>query len=116
MKKIIVFGVNFSEEQKARLNALGEVSYVSSPENSEELISKAKGFDVVCSDGSCLFDSLPKLNNVFVTYPYIELGPFNSEELKKNGVLVANTQEVAGKQLPSGLCLRFCRFSVSLFL
>src|SRR3989304_4831246 len=27
--------------------------------------------DVICSDGSFLFDSLPKLKNVFVTYPFI---------------------------------------------
>ena len=33
---------------------------------------------------------MPKLKNVFVTYPYIELGVFNSEELERNGVFVAN--------------------------
>lgn len=92
MKKIIVFGVNFNEEQKKRLEKLGEVKYASSPDTPDELVKQAKGFDVICSDGASLYDSLPRLKNVFVTYPYIELGPFNSEELKKNGVFVANTQ------------------------
>lgn len=92
MKKIIVFGVNFNDEQKARLEKLGEVTYATSPISSEELVSKSKGFDVICSDGSFLLDSLPNLKNIFVTYPYIELGVFNSEELKKNDVYVANTQ------------------------
>lgn len=92
MKKIIVFGVNFNDEQKARLEKIGATTYESSPTTSEELVQKANGFDVICSDGSCLLESLPKLKNVFVTYPYIELGVFNSEELKKNGVFVANTQ------------------------
>lgn len=92
MKKIIVFGVNFNDEQKARLEKIGTTTYESSPKTSEELVQKANSFDVICSDGSCLLESLPKLKNVFVTYPYIELGVFNSEELKKNGVFVANTQ------------------------
>jgi phosphoglycerate dehydrogenase-like enzyme len=37
-------------------------------------------------------ESLAKLKNVFVTYPYVELGVFNSEELEKKGVLVANSR------------------------
>lgn len=92
MKKIIVFGVNFNDEQKARLEKVGLVTYETSPKTSDELVQKATGFDVICSDGACLLESLPKLTNVFVTYPYIELGAFDSEELKKNGVFVANTQ------------------------
>lgn len=92
MKKIVVFGVSFNDDQKKRLEKLGKVEYASSPTTSEELVKKANGFDVICSDGSCLYDSLLKLKNVFVTYPYIELGAFDSQKLKKNGVLVANTQ------------------------
>jgi len=88
----MVFGVNFNDEQKNRLEKIGDVVYESSPTTSDELIQKANGFDVICSDGSFLLESLSKLKNVFVTYPYIELGVFDSEELKKNGVLVANTQ------------------------
>jgi len=57
-----------------------------------EFIKFAKGADVVASDGSFLLENLSKLKNVFVTYPYIELGLFDSEKLRKNGVLVANTQ------------------------
>lgn len=92
MKKIIVFGVAFSDLQKKRLEKLGKVEYEPSPASSKELVTKAEGFDVICSDGTYLLDSLPKLKNVFVTYPYIELGAFDSKELKKNKVYVANTQ------------------------
>src|SRR3972149_2182895 len=92
MKKIIVFGVKFDDLQKKRLERLGEVEYASSPASAEELVTKSKGYDVICSDGSFLFDSLPKLKNVFVTYPFIALEAFNSVKLKKNGVYVANTQ------------------------
>jgi phosphoglycerate dehydrogenase-like enzyme len=92
MKKIVVFGVNFNEDQKARLENLGEVKYAPSPNSVDELLKESQGSDIICSDGSYLYEALPKLKNVFVTYPYIEIGPINTEELKKNGVLVANTQ------------------------
>ena len=92
MKKIVVFGVNFNDEQKARLESVGQTVYEESPSSGGELVSRSKGFDVICSDGAYLLESLGKFRNVFVTYPYIELGAFNSEELKKNGVFVANTQ------------------------
>lgn len=58
----------------------------------EAWLEAVQGADVIGSDGSYLLENLPNLKNVFVTYPYIELGAFNSEELKANGVLVANTR------------------------
>ena len=63
-----------------------------SPESVEYFLDKSEGMDVIYSDGDYLLESLPKLKNVFVTYPYIELGSFSSDELEKNGVLVANAQ------------------------
>jgi phosphoglycerate dehydrogenase-like enzyme len=56
----------------------------------EDFLLKSKGADIIYSDGSYLLESLPQLRNVFVTYPYIELGSFSSQELEKNGVMVAN--------------------------
>lgn len=90
MKKIITLGINLSDDYKARLERLGEVKYLPSPSSSEELLKYTEGVDVLYSNGAFLLDSLPKLKNIFVVYPYVELGVFNSEELKKNGVLVAN--------------------------
>jgi len=51
-----------------------------------------KGADVICSDGSYLYANLGKLSNVFVTYPYTELGSFSSAELESKGVYVANAR------------------------
>jgi len=92
MTKIIVLGANLKDDQKARLEAFGEVKYLPSPLSSQELLKQVEGANILYSDGAFLLDSLPKLKNIFVTYPYIELGVFDSEELKKNGVLVANAQ------------------------
>lgn len=92
MKKIIVLGSKLSGEQKTRLEALGEVKYLPTPTSSDELVKETEKADILYSDGAFLLVSLPRLKNIFVTYPYIELGVFNSEKLKKNGVLVANAQ------------------------
>lgn len=92
MKKIIISGPNLDNNQKARLEQLGEVKYFPGALSSEELLEQAEGADVLYSNGDFLLESLPKFKNIFITYPYVELGVFDSEELKKNGVLVANAQ------------------------
>lgn len=92
MTKIVVLGAKPNDDQRSRLETLGEVKYLPSPADSNELVKQAKGTDVLYSNGAFLLDSLPKLSNLFVTYPYVELGVFNSKELKKNGVIVANSQ------------------------
>ncbi|NTW89478.1 MAG: hypothetical protein HGB37_01015 [Candidatus Moranbacteria bacterium] len=92
MTKITVVGAELSADKKARLEALGEVKYLPSPTDSEALVAAAEGADVLYSDGARLLESLPKLRNVFVVYPFVELGVFDSEALKANGVTVANSQ------------------------
>lgn len=93
MKKITIAGdIPFSDDQKTRLEVLGDVSTVTDYSNAEEWLSAVQGSDVILSDGDYLLDNLGKLKNVFVTYPFIELGSFNSQKLKENGVFVANTQ------------------------
>lgn len=90
MKKIITLGINLNEDHKKRLETLGELETKESPNSVEDFLIKAKGADILYSNGAFLLDSLPELKNVFVTYPYVELGAFNTEELAKNGVTVAN--------------------------
>jgi len=90
MKKIIALGVNLNEDHKQRLEALGELEVKDSPSSVEDFVEKAEGADILYSNGAFLLDSLSKLKNVFVTYPYVELGVFNTEQLAKNGVTIAN--------------------------
>lgn len=92
MKNIVVLGAKPDVKQKKRLNKLGKVKYFPSPSSSKDLLEKAKDADVLYSNGAFLLESLPKLRDIFLTYPYVELGLFNSHELKKNGVVVANSQ------------------------
>ncbi|NTU98502.1 hypothetical protein HGA64_00630 [Candidatus Falkowbacteria bacterium] len=92
MKKIITLGINLKDEHRERLKAVGVLEEFESPVSVEDFLAKAEGTDVVYSDGDYLLESLPRLKNVFVTYPYVELGSFDSEKLKENGVFVANAQ------------------------
>jgi len=92
MKKIITLGIDLKDEHKKQLETIGDLKSLESPESVADFLAKSEGADVIYSDGSYLLESLPKLNNVFVTYPYIELGSFSSEELEKNGVLIANAR------------------------
>jgi len=92
MKKITTIGINLGDEHKRRLENLGELTILESPSSVKDLINKTKNADVIYSDGNYLLESLPKLKNVFVTYPYIELGVFNSEKLERNKVFVANAR------------------------
>lgn len=92
MKITVVGGFDFSEQQKQRLEKLGEINYVADPDSDNKWLEAVKGADAIVSDGSYLLNNLDNLKNVFVTYPYIELGAFDSEKLAVNGVMVANAQ------------------------
>lgn len=91
MKIVVIGGWGFTAEQKKRLEAVVDVTYVE-PKSSEEWLKAVQGYDVIASDGSYLLENLEKLKNVFVTYPYIELGAFDTEKLAANGVTIANAQ------------------------
>jgi len=92
IKKIVALGINLDDNYKKRLELIGQLSIMEAPISIEDFLEKAKGADVLYSNGDYLLESLPKLQNVFVTYPYVELGVFDSEALEKNGVFVANSQ------------------------
>lgn len=62
------------------------------PPTEEEWLEAVAGYDVLVSDGDYLRDGVSKLENIFVTYPFIELGNFDSDELAQKGVYVANSQ------------------------
>ena len=93
MKRVALDGeFNFSEEQKERLEKIAEVKQLDKPASAEDWLKSVKGFDVVCTWGDHVIENLNNLENVLVTYPYTELGSFDSKALEKNGVYVANAR------------------------
>jgi D-3-phosphoglycerate dehydrogenase len=91
-KTIITLGIKLDENYKNRLEKVGKLVIQEAPQSTEDFLGKTQGADVVYSNGDFLLESLPMLQNIFVTYPYVELGVFDSEKLKEKGVLVANAQ------------------------
>ncbi len=92
VKKIVTLGITLNDAQRKRLLSIGELVVKDNPTSVKDFLDKTQGADVIFSNGNFLLDSLPSLRNVFITYPYIELGAFDSEELKSRGVLIANAQ------------------------
>jgi phosphoglycerate dehydrogenase-like enzyme len=93
MKKILLAGsFSLNEQQQARLSKLGQVDVKTDISSSEQLIKISKDYDVICSWGDYLPESLPHLKNKLVTYPYTELGEFDSNALAAKGVYVANAR------------------------
>lgn len=93
MKKIALDGdFNFTNEQVARLKTAGQVEKLASVATDEEWLQQASGYDVICTWGGHVVANLDKLENVFVTYPYTELGSFDSTELAKKKVFIANAK------------------------
>jgi phosphoglycerate dehydrogenase-like enzyme len=93
MKKIALDGdFNFSDEQSARLKAVGQVDKLPNVTTDEEWLKAVQGYDVICTWGDHVVANLEKLESVLVTYPYTELGSFDSATLEKKNVYVANAQ------------------------
>ena len=93
MKKIALDGeFNFTDEQIARLNAVGQVEKLETVSSDEDWLAAVEGYDVICSWGAHVLANLDKIENVFITYPYTELGSFDSEELAKRNVYIANAR------------------------
>lgn len=95
MKKIALDGdFNFSNEQLERLQSHALIEKLPKVESGSEWLNAVQGYDVICTwgDGGYALENLSKLKDVLVTYPYTELGSFDSSELAKNNVFVANSQ------------------------
>jgi glycerate dehydrogenase len=93
MKNIVVIGdFEFSDALIEKIKSLGKVSFIVNASSATDWLQKVQGADVICSDGDYLLENLSKLKNVFITYPFIELGAFDTEQLKKNGVFIANAK------------------------
>ena len=93
MNKIALDGdFNFSDDQLARLTAIGQLDKLAPATTDEEWLQSVQGYNVICTWGDHVVANLDKLENVLVTYPYTELGSFDSVSLAKKNVFVANAR------------------------
>jgi len=94
MKKIVVANpMGFSEEQKSRLEKLGEVTYFDNMSSSpDEWLKRCQGFDIVCSWMLGLREKYGDLKDVFISVPFVGVGTFADPEiLKANNITICNS-------------------------
>jgi phosphoglycerate dehydrogenase-like enzyme len=82
----------FSAEQLDRLRRVGRVIMESKADSSEQWLKQVDGADVICGDGQFIADNLERLHDVFITFPFIEIGSFDTEALAHRNVVIANTR------------------------
>lgn len=92
MPKIVVTNdQDFTVEQKARLDNLGDVTYYDPlPKNAEEYLERVKGADIICSGTAGLKDAYAQLKNVYVTVGFVSVAFVDLAVLKKNSVTISN--------------------------
>lgn len=94
MTRIVVTQpLRLSEEQKGRLEKLGEVKYYEDvPVSAEEWLKRTDGADVVCSGIFGLRDIYHRLEDVFVSVPFVGVGSFaDPDVLKENNITLCNS-------------------------
>ncbi|HSW37840.1 MAG TPA: NAD(P)-dependent oxidoreductase [Candidatus Saccharimonadales bacterium] len=92
MPKIVVTNnQDLSDEQKQRLNSLGDVTYYDPlPQNAEEYLERIKGADIICSGTAGLQDAYAQLKNVYVTVAFVGVAFVDLDVFKKNNVTISN--------------------------
>jgi D-3-phosphoglycerate dehydrogenase / 2-oxoglutarate reductase len=92
MPKIVVTNnKDLTDEQKQRLNNLGEVAYFDTlPKNADEYLERTQGADIICSGIAGLKDAYPKLHDVYVTVSFVGVAFADLDVLTKNKVIISN--------------------------
>jgi D-3-phosphoglycerate dehydrogenase / 2-oxoglutarate reductase len=92
MKIVVTGSMPFSAEQLLRLQQAGPVTTAAGASSGDEWLTQVEGADVVCSDGTFVAANLERLHDVFLTFPFVEIGSFDTEALAGRNVMVANAR------------------------
>jgi phosphoglycerate dehydrogenase-like enzyme len=91
MTKIVITNhQDFTDEQRQRLNALGDVTYHETLPTGEEYLQRIKGADIICSGTAGLQDIYAQLKDVYITVGFISVAFVDLSVLKKNNVTISN--------------------------
>jgi phosphoglycerate dehydrogenase-like enzyme len=92
MKKIVVTqDLGLNDEEKDRLNKLGEVKYYEDlPATQEEWLERCKGADVICSGKFGLKLKYQELENTFLSLPFVATDFLDKNILKDRNIKVSN--------------------------
>jgi phosphoglycerate dehydrogenase-like enzyme len=92
MNIVVTGSMPFSAEQIGRLQRVGQVTTAPPAGSADEWLKQVEGADVVCSDGAFVAANLKRLHDAFVTFPFVEIGSFDTDALARRNVIVANAR------------------------
>jgi phosphoglycerate dehydrogenase-like enzyme len=92
MHIVVTGAVAFNADQVRRLQRIGRLTIADSAGSSDEWLKQVEGADVICSDGVYVAENLERLHDVFITFPFVEIGAFDSDALRRRNVLLANAR------------------------
>ena len=92
-KIVLVKDLHLFEDQKKRLESLGDVTYYNDlPKSTEQWYDRCKNADIICTGIFGLkSDKVYELNNVFISLPFVDEGFLDKEKLKENNITVSNS-------------------------
>lgn len=92
MPKIVVTNdQQFTEEQKKRLESLGDVTYFEKyPKDGAEYLERVKDADIICSGTAGLQEAYAELKDVYVTVGFVSVAFVDTEVMRKNSVTISN--------------------------
>ncbi len=92
MTKIVVTqDLGLNQEERERLNKLGEVKYFDDlPKTPEEWLERCKGADVICSGKFGLKLKYQELENTFLSLPFVATDFLDRDILKERNIKVSN--------------------------
>ncbi len=90
MKIVVTNHQDFTEEQRQRLNSLGDVTYHETLPTGDEYLERTKGADVVCSGTAGLQDVYAQLMDVYITVGFVSVAFVDLNVLKQNNVTISN--------------------------
>lgn len=95
MKIVVTNNQSFTDEQRNRLNALGDVTFHDYlPQTAEEYLERIKGADIVCSGTAGLQDAYPQVKDVYITVGFVSVAFVDLDVLRKNNVILSNAPGV----------------------
>ena len=91
-KIVVTKNLQLYDDQKERLESLGDVTYYDVPPHSaEEWLERCNGVDIVCTGIFGLkSDKAYELKNVFISLPFVGVEFLDKQRLKERGIIVAN--------------------------
>jgi phosphoglycerate dehydrogenase-like enzyme len=92
MEIVVTGSMPFNAEQISRLEQVGRLAQPGKAASPDEWLKQVEGADIVCSDGAFVADNLERLHDVFVTFPFVEIGSFDTDALARRNVVLANAR------------------------